>query len=278
MSKPTIKEPERDKAQSLHIFQGDGFELAYAQLGATHGPVIIWGHGWGQNHTGFLPLAQSLAPLGRHIVLDFPGFGESPVPFDKAEDSWGSGRYADAMAEFIGAEFAGERVIWIGHSFGCRVGTQLGARYGGLVQRMVFVAGAGLKRKRGLVQRVVLRCKVLAFKAGKRFKDWPFIKRFASQGSADYRNAGPMRGTLVQVVNEDLAAEAAAITCPVLLIYGSNDTETPPETGERYKALIKNSEMVHLSGQDHYSVLSDGRHAVAGLIKNFILADIKNHD
>lgn len=270
MSKRPIKEPETQNQQSLHIFNGDGFELAYAKLGAAEGPVIIWGHGWGQNHEAFLPLAQSLAPLGQHVVLDFPGFGQSPTPLDKAEDSWGSARYADAMAEFIRTEFAGQRVIWIGHSFGCRVGTQLAAKYGELVEQMIYIAGAGLKRRRNLWQQVILRVKILAFKAGKRLKDWPLIRRLAGQGSEDYRNAGPMRGTLVQVVNEDLEAEASAIACPVLLIYGSQDTETPPETGERYKSLIKNSEMVHLQGQDHYSVLSDGRHAVAGLIKTFI--------
>lgn len=273
MPNPTIKEPNTQKDPSLHSYNGDGFTMAYKSLGNAEKPIVIWGHGWGQNHASFIPLAESLQALGRHIVLDFPGFGGSPVPFERIEDSWGSAAYADAIAEFIRAEFAGQRVIWIGHSFGCRVGTQLAAKHGDLIEKMVFIAGAGLKRRRSIWRRIIIRTKILAYKVGKALRRYSWFQSLVGDrafGSTDYQNAGPMRGTLVQVVNEDLVTEARAITCPVLLLYGTQDTETPPETGARFKSLIKNAEMVHLDGQDHYTVLSEGRHPVAALIKRFI--------
>ena len=75
---------------------------------------------------------------------------------------------------------------------------------------------------------------------------------------------------MVKVNHEDLSDLVPQITCPVKLIYGENDDETPPEIGERLNKLIKDSEMVHLAGQDHYSVLSEGRHQVAPILKKFI--------
>ncbi|MGB0719924.1 MAG: alpha/beta fold hydrolase, partial [Bdellovibrionales bacterium] len=89
-------------------------------------------------------------------------------------------------------------------------------------------------------------------------------------GSADYNAAGAMRGILVKTVNEDLSETAARVACHTLLIYGQNDTETPPEIGTRLAKLIPAAELVVLDGQDHYSVLAQGRHPVAHLIKRFI--------
>src|SRR5262249_44966259 len=89
-------------------------------------------------------------------------------------------------------------------------------------------------------------------------------------GSADYRNAGPLRAIFVKVVNEDLSSVAPRITCPVTLVYGTKDTETPLEIGERLNALIKNSQMVRLQDLDHYSILMEGRHQVAPVLKRFL--------
>jgi hypothetical protein len=38
---------------------------------------------------------------------------------------------------------------------------------------------------------------------------------------------------LVKTVNENLSEVAATITCPVVLFYGTDDTETPPDIGQR---------------------------------------------
>jgi pimeloyl-ACP methyl ester carboxylesterase len=255
------------KPQSMQIFQSDHVKMAYCERGTANGPVIIWAHGWGHTHENMLPLVESLAPLGRHIVIDTPGFGASPVPFDTPENSWSSRHYADFMAQFITHISEDNPVIWIGHSFGCRIAVQLGAHYPHLMKSMVFIAGAGLKRRRTVLQTIILKTKIYLFKVGKGLKPFLGNKQF---GSADYQKAGPMRGTLVKVVNENLIAEAAQIQCPVLLIYGENDTETPPEIGERYKNVINCSEMVHLKDQDHYTVLGEGRHPVAAAIKTFI--------
>ena len=79
-----------------------------------------------------------------------------------------------------------------------------------------------------------------------------------------------MREILAKVVREDLTDVARQISCPVLLIYGGKDTETPPEIGERLAELIPNADLNVLDTQDHYSLLGDGRHQVAKRVRDFL--------
>ena len=163
--------------------------------------------------------------------------------------------------------------IWIGHSFGGRVGIQLAARRPDLVTRLVLIAAAGLQRRRSLMERTRIATKIRTFKALKRLAPVTGMdvdklrERF---GSSDYKAAGDMRDTLTKVVSEDLTDIAAQISCPTRLLYGELDTETPPEIGQRLAAIIPEAELSVLPGQDHYTVLGEGRHQVAKRIRDFL--------
>lgn len=256
----------------MQVYKNTSAEIHYETFGQDNGPDIIWTHGWGQDHAAFMPMAQTFERLAKHTLVDFPGFGDSPAP----TEPWSTADYADAMATFIKAQTSG-KVIWIGHSFGCRVGLQIAARHPDLIQGLFLIAGAGLPRKRPLHHRLSHTARVYLFKALKKLiplglnEDW-LRGKF---GSADYKNAGPMRDILVKTVNEDLSDIARTITCPVKLVYGEKDTQTPPEIGKRLHALINgsgvnNAEFIELEGLDHYTVLAAGRHQVAPLLKKFI--------
>jgi pimeloyl-ACP methyl ester carboxylesterase len=232
------------------------------------GPVqIVWAHGWGQNGTAFEPLAQSFAGMATNYLPDFPGFGQSPPP----EDVWGTKEYADETAAWLKTLPAAPR-IWIGHSFGCRVGIQLASHYPYLFDKMVLIAAAGLKRQRTMFQRINHGAKVYTFKTLKHLvPEGP--KRDALRarfGSSDYRSAGVLRDSFVHIVNEDLSVEAEKITCPTLIIVGSKDSDTPPELSRRLNTKIKNSALYILDGFDHFTITGAGRHQVASLIKGFM--------
>ena len=117
-----------------------------------------------------------------------------------------------------------------------------------------------------------MKVRVLAYKSVKRLSRLlkrdlePLKTKF---GSADYRNAGPLREIFVKVINEDLAEAARRIDTPCLLIYGARDSETPPDIGRRLSKLINRSELCVLANQDHYSVLDSGRHQVIKRISEF---------
>jgi pimeloyl-ACP methyl ester carboxylesterase len=91
-------------------------------------------------------------------------------------------------------------------------------------------------------------------------------------GSADYRAAGPLRPILSRVVSENLSEVASGVRCPTLLLYGSEDTETPSEIGERLHKLIRGSELSILQGLGHLDILTRGQHQVALRIRKFIEA------
>jgi len=230
-------------------------------------PHLVFAHGWGQSGAAMLGIAGGLSAFARSTVLDFPGFGASPPP----PGEWGTADYADAMADWLrGLQPA--RRIWIGHSFGCRVGLQLAARHPALLHGMVLIAAAGLKRRRTRVERLRLWGRVRLFKAMKRFvRDEAALERLRRRfGSADYANAGPLRPILMKVLAEDLADVAPGVGCPTLLIYGSLDVDTPPEIGERLAALIPQASLTVLDGFTHNSILSDGQEQVKMEIMKFL--------
>ena len=230
--------------------------------------LVIWGHGWGQSYESFLELCAPLENSARHILIDFPAFGETAFP----TDIWGTRNYADHVAAFI-KEKSDQPIIWVGHSFGCRVGLQLAAHYPELIKGMFLIAGAGIPKQLPLHKSLYFKTRIAVYKGLKKLipfglsEEW-LIGKF---GSADYKNANPMlRKIMVKVVNEDLRDIAPSITCPVQFVYGENDTETPPCIGEVFSGLIPNAKLALLKGQDHYSVLSSGRHQVTSLLKTFI--------
>ncbi len=228
---------------------------------------LIWAHGWGQTHELLLPLAQVMQRFAPSNLVDFPGFGKSPPP----PGDWGTAEYADAAAEWLATLPKADR-IWIGHSFGCRVGLQVAARHPGLLKGLFLVAAAGVPRQRSFRENLRFRGRTALYRMLRRVTpEGP--KRDALRdrfGSADYRNAGAMRPVFVKVVGENFSAVARSIRCPVALIYGANDRETPPSTGEQFRALIPDAKLFVLEGYDHLSVLSRGRHQVLHRLNRFI--------
>lgn len=232
--------------------------------------VFIWGHGWGQDHTALIPVAESVKHFGAHYLLDFNGFGKSPQP----TDIWGSAEYADAtltLVEYIKTQHPNAKIIWGCHSFGGRVGLQMASRAKSPIDGMVFIGAAGLKPRYAWWKRLHLWGKVRVFKTFKfltKFgvsEDW-VIRTFTK---GDYRQAGAMRKIFVKTVNEDLVHEAEAVHCPLMMVYGADDLHAFPEIGERLNNLVTGSELHILKGYDHFDILTDGRHQIASLIERF---------
>ena len=247
-----------------------GTPLVYASIGAPleSAPLhFVWGHGWGQDHSVFVPVANALARFGAHSLVDFPGFGKSPLP----PTPWATGDYADAVADWL-ATLPRLRRIWIGHSFGCRVGLQLAARHPELVDGLFLIAAAGLPRTRTILQRINIKARVALYKSLK------FLPRLGIDtsswrsrfGSADYRSAGGLRATFVKVVTEDLTDTVRRVSCPAQLVYGALDNETPPEIGHRLVKLMPHATINVLPRFDHYSILIGGAHQIQNQLEKFV--------
>jgi pimeloyl-ACP methyl ester carboxylesterase len=248
-----------------NISAAGGEFAAYRLAGAAPAgaPELIWAHGWGHSHQALLPVAEAMQRTADSWLVDFPGFGVSPVP----PGAWGTEDYADAMAEWITTMPAGRRV-WVGHSFGCRVGLQLAARHPQAVDALFLIAAHGLQPRRSLATRLKRAPRRIAFRLARALApEGPARDRLRERyGSTDYRTAGAMRSVLVKAVNEDLTEVARAVRCPVVLVHGVNDRESPAEIAERFHALIPGAQLHVLRGFDHWTVLTDGRHQVTHLL------------
>ncbi|MBL4639286.1 MAG: alpha/beta hydrolase [Kordiimonadaceae bacterium] len=255
---------------STDIWHSETIEQANSSPKTPEQP-FIWLHGWGHTSSALSRLAGLFKKNGCHTLYDQPGFGKTPALHEGA----GSQDYADALAKQLGTALKGSKgAILVGHSYGARVSVQMASRYPDLIKAIILISGAGLRRKRSVAHRVragalkligrLARLSDAIF--GTRYRD-AYVKRF---GSRDYQNAGVLRGTLVSAVNEDLSALAQQIKCPTLLIYGGDDTETPPEFGHRYEGLIPIARCEILKGYGHNDILERGAYQCEALIRTFL--------
>jgi pimeloyl-ACP methyl ester carboxylesterase len=226
-------------------------------------PELVWAHGWGHTHQTLLPLAQAMRPQADSRLIDLPGFGASLMP----STPWGTEDYADAMAAWL-ATLPPQRRVWVGHSFGCRVGLQLAARHPDSVAALFLIAAAGLPPRRSLAERVRRWPHRIAFRVARSLiPEGPARDRLRERyGSSDYRSAGAMRPIFLKAVNEDLSEVARTVPAPVVLVHGDGDRESPPEIAERLQVLIPGARLHVLRSFDHWTILTDGRHQVTHLL------------
>lgn len=234
------------------------------------GDPLLLIHGWGCSAQHLAKLQKHLAKRFSAYAIDLPGFGLSPAP----EKKWGSGEYADLIAQFIDASGILNPVL-IGHSLGGKIIINLVARDLVEVKKVVLISSAGVRLPRSFK----LRLKIYFFKCVKFLISLPIISNiFAAQlelykkkfGSEDYRNAnGLMRAILVKVINEDVTTLLPKIKTPTLLLWGDQDISTPLRVGQIMQKGILGSELKVFSGSGHFPFL-DNYAKVVGELDKFL--------
>lgn len=233
------------------------------------GKVILLLHGWGASLGTFTALTKDLSDNYRVISLDFPGFGASPKP----NDSWHVDDYAQLVKAMI-QKLEVDPYAMVGHSFGGRVILKaVGNNYLD-PEKIVLMSSAGVKPKASLRQFAY----ALAAKIGKLILKLPLLSRFQvklrrrlyeSAGSTDYLEAEAMRPIFLNVINEDLQADAAKIQQPSLLLWGEDDDSTPVSDARTLHDAIKNSQLRVIPNAGHF-VYIDKYDEAAKAIKDFL--------
>ena len=73
-------------------------------------------------------------------------------------------------------------------------------------------------------------------------------------GSVDFQNANVyMKKTLVNVLHYDSSKDIINIDCPILLIWGEKDEDTPLWMAYKIKKLNTNVSLVILNEEDHFA-------------------------
>lgn len=247
----------------------DGLKIEYTDT-ATDKPPVLLLHGWGSSFDVYRGIISALGDRCRMIALNFPGCGAS----DTMSTPWTVDDYCNLVLKFLSA-LKIENPILIGHSHGGRVIMKLVG--GGLINppKIVLLDSAGLIPKKTFKQK--FRAK--SFKAIKTTLTLPIIKKYSAAllekarnhyGSADYRAAPEvLRKTMVSLVNTDLRYLLPNISCPTLLIWGENDTDTPLSVAKIIEQLIPDAGLCVIKGTGHYSFCQKP-YEVHAILRSFI--------
>jgi pimeloyl-ACP methyl ester carboxylesterase len=234
------------------------------------GPPLLLLHGWGASSELFAPVLSPLLQARTVVVPDLPGFGKTPAP----PGPWSAHDYARWVVALLD-RLELERCDVIGHSNGGRIAIVLAAEHPERVGKVVLVDSAGIRQRQRLHHRLRVRTyKMLRAAEGSSLLPQSIRRRARaradSRGSPDYRAAsGVMRGTLVRLVNEDLAPLLPRIAAPVLLIWGDRDDDTPLEDARVMERLIPDAGLVVLKGAGHFSYLEQ-THAFSRIVDVFL--------
>lgn len=162
----------------------------------------------------------------------------------------------------------------LGHSFGGRVAIALAAEYPCRIRKLVLVASAGIRPRRSVNYYVkVGTVKLVAGLFSPRL--WGSLAHRARSalngwaGSRDYRQAGPLRPTMVKVVNEDLRPLLESIRVPTLIVWGDRDPEVPEAAARIMAQGIRGSRLEIFNGAGHF-LFADMPDRFAGLVCEFL--------
>ena len=245
-----------------------GLKINYSLQGS--GPALLMLHGWGSSQKDFQPLIDELGSSYRIITIDLPGFGQSERP----NEVWGVENYTQFTKDFLEQINQKNIEAVVGHSFGGRVAIY-GVGYGILhPKKLILLGAAGIRHNQSLRNRAY---KIVA-KLGKAFFSIPMIGRFRSQAknrlydmadAQDYISSSEMRDIFVRVINKDLRAEASQIDLATLLVWGSEDSDSPINDARIFNKLIPGSKLFILQNAGHYVHVDQSRQ-VARIMREFL--------
>lgn len=249
----------------------NGLNVNYIKEGSGDENVLIL-EGWGTKISTYNVLINAVSQYSTVYCFDMPGFGETSEP----NQSLNLDDYVDLVINFI-TSMKIKKLSLIGHSNGGRVIIKMMARKNLPfdINKIVIIGGAGLVHEKTFSQ----KCKIAYFKFGKKILNFKPIKllfpkaldNFKNKfGSADYKSATPiMRETMVKLINEDVKEYLPSVNAPTILIYGENDTATPPSDGEYISKVIPDAGFIKVKNASHYVFLENPGY-INLIIKTFL--------
>lgn len=240
----------------------NGLNVYFEAFGG--GPPLVLLHGWGANHLIWQNLLPHLtAYTYQYLALDLPGFGQSgplPKPFNTND-------YAEVVAGFI-QELELKEPTLLGHSLGGKIALSYALDHP--LKKLILIDSAGIKRRSLRTKTILLAARFLKLINNQQLNSF-LLPLKSSWQSADYRQIeeGTLRHTFRLIVEEDFENQLQRIKVPTLLVWGSNDPETPLRDAAIMKREIINSQLKVIPESGHFPFL-DHPQVVARLIGDFL--------
>ena len=279
---------------SVRLARGDldGIALHYVESGPPGpGPATVLVHGLGSFAESWRHTIAGLAPHGRVIALDLPGFGHSAKP----RRAYRLGFLVAALAEWLSA-LGVDRARLVGHSLGGAVAAAFAVAHPERVERLALVAAVvpgfdlrlsramralalpgvgellGLALTPRLCRSALGRCffapvpDEVAF-----FVDHGYAERACGAGRAAY--LATLRGA-IRDFTEDGARHReglARLALPILVVHGLQDRVVPPEHAGRVLDGVPGAEGRWLDRCGHFPQIEHAA-TVNGWLGEFLQA------
>ncbi len=235
-------------------FNNKDVSIYYEKYGDNKKTILIL-PGWGNTRTTFTNIINFFKDNYTIYIIDYPGFGNSPIP----EKELTIYDYTNLVRDFLD-EMQIKNPIIIAHSFGGRIATLLTGYYKEKIDKIIMIDAASIKPRKSLkalikqtTYKVLKKSTYLLPKLKQEYYRQKLLKIF---GSTDYQNLpNNMHKTFKNIVNENLIYYLKNIENESLLLWGKLDKDTPLKDGYKMNNLIKNSALIIFPKGNHFSYL-----------------------
>lgn len=221
-------------------------------------PLVIFLHGSGQSRLSWTQQVRTYSYWGYNVLApDFPGHGLSGgAPLTRIEEM------ADWVISLMDAISAKEAII-VGHSQGCLVALELGARYADRVLKIAFIAGSHAVPVNEHLVNMAETKEPKAISAMMSWGSGPVGHSFDNTvpgasliGAGKQLMASNAEGALAADLNACNAYQsgleaAAKITCPTICILAEKDKMTPIKGGKKLADALSDNQLVVIKGAGH---------------------------
>lgn len=230
----------------MSIITVDNQLIHYEALG--RGNPVLFIHGWIGSWRYWWPSMQGLSAQHRSFALDLWGFGDS----SKVQSAYSLTEYVNMVETFIDKLGVARPITLIGHGLGAAVSLKYAQKYHDHVNKLITVA-------------LPIKGNTLHNRLAELGSD-EFVNRVLGKSNSFPEIDMELRKTDQTAVSQlatevyqcDFENDLANCTCPVLVIYGKQDTVVlPPTDGNNHYTSAGQRYYVGLDGCTHFPMLEE---------------------
>jgi uncharacterized protein len=238
--------PEPRRFEEWMFKSAGGFDLPVWEVDGddTAGPIIILTHGWADSRISALTRVSPLAAVASKLILwDLRGHGHAPGvstlgPRERDDLNLLLDHLRSTRPRANGSEVP---IVLYGWSLGAGISIEIAAS-----APVAAVIAEAPYRLRETPARNVLAARGLPHRATLKPALWLAAPRLAASGA--YRGF-------------DRALHAARVSCPVLVLHGSEDRVSPVDDGRAIAAAAPHGGIAEILGAGHNDLWTDPRFA-----------------
>jgi pimeloyl-ACP methyl ester carboxylesterase len=265
-----------DWSQHLHHVTLRGSDVQYVDLGEGD-RAIVFVHGLGGSWQNWLENLPAVAEAGyRAVALDLPGFGHSAMPVDDISIT-NFAATVDALCDHLGLS----AVVLVGNSMGGFTAAEVAIRHPERVERLVLVDAAGISTaiNRNWLSERFGRLLTAGGNAGGAVPDPELPRKLLSRPGFvqlvmgivarhptllardlvyEQMQSGGSPGfnaSLQAIIDYNYVEELSRISCPTLIVQGTDDFLVPLGDADEYAKRITRSTTLILEDTGHVPML-----------------------